>query len=216
MDLTVILILLLIIMLFTSTGKNLEGFHEKYPRGANEYSNSLPRRVLNKRKVYNRMKRDNHLKSLMWETRLPGLVSHRYSYNDDLHADRPQEQVIPDKARLKELPLHLKNRWSAIIDTITATSDPLYNADMYVNRHMIDKNINYAVTDDVDNSSETAFLARSPIEANPRGQQIRSATLSDYGVRHPHKISAINYDDLLPAQYADRGKKSLEDRLIHS
>ena len=180
MDLAIILAILIIIMLFTSTKKNVEGFCSDCPRGADEFNYSLPRKITNK-KVCPGVLKDNHLKSLMWETRFPGLVGHRYSYNDKLYANIPQREVKPDMARLNELPLHLKNRWNATIDSKTLASNPFYKADVHVHNNRIDKNTNYNETHNVENINNALV---SPIQANPCGHKISSANLNDYGLRH--------------------------------
>ena len=52
------------------------------------------------------------------ETKLPVLTKHRLDYNDKRMYDRQwisNTRVLPGKARLKELPLDLKNLWHATV-----------------------------------------------------------------------------------------------------
>jgi len=70
----------------------------------------------------------NYVNQHKWETKLPVLVGHRYDYNDYTPNKSIYDnvQVLTDKARLKELPLNLKNLYHARIDP------NMYNTDYYL------------------------------------------------------------------------------------
>ena len=70
----------------------------------------------------------NYVNQHKWETKLPVLVGHRYNYNDYTPNKSIYDnvQVLTDKARLKELPLNLKNLYHARIDP------NMYNTDYYL------------------------------------------------------------------------------------
>ncbi len=149
--------------------------------------------------------RKHYFKGQRWETRLPGLVDHRYSYDDQRNCCTLP--AIEGKARLKDLPLHLRNWYHARIPSKIAKTDDYYWPDT-----IIGKKYKYECNraNDVYSSPRTiAPIITDPIAAKAKYNPTLDDTPFDIA-RRANMISGYNPSDSLPAQYADRSKTSIE------
>ena len=228
----VIIILFVLIILYQLTSGVKEGFlpqikdlngegHSPLPEYELDIDNNKilgydPAKGLEYRKrknFYPRGPRPHQLRAHKWETRLPSLVKHRYSY-DDKRIDglgylSPVRDFVPHnsnqifdvkgKARLKELPLNLKNRWHAVIDADVARTNLLY----------------WPTTENV--TKELARESDSQTKSNYKVFKTLGS-IYDYNANIINKINSRRFQpvtgrnpyDSLPAQYADRSKSSIE------
>lgn len=115
---------------------------------------------------------------LMIDTRQPGLMEQRYSYDDNKLCCTPP--VIPDVARLKELPLQLRNWYSAKVPIEMALLDDYYQPSQVVgNKYKGECKL-----------SSFQYDSKRPV--------------------YPYRISPYDPNIFLPAEQADRSKISIE------
>lgn len=154
------------------------------------YNEGLP-------KVYNDLKtkyrygvwRNNELMSSMWNTRLPSLVPQRYSYDDDrvYCEDLP---ALEEGARLKQLPMHLQNRWFAKVPIgWTEWNNAFMPANYLVNKRVP----KCAVEQEKMFETRQTKIQGTPIDAPGAGP-----------------IHGYDPLDRLPENYADRSQTSIE------
>lgn len=122
--------------------------------------------------------RTNDLKGLMIETRQPGLIEQRYSYNDDKLCCIPP--VIPNVARLRELPMQLRNWYSAVVPyDLTLIDDYYQPSNIIGNKYKGECKL-----------SSFQYDSKRPV--------------------YPYKIADYDPNIFLPAEQADRSKISIE------
>lgn len=161
--------------------------------------------------------RHKELNANKWETRLPSLVKHRYSFNDC-----PTNQKLPGikgAARLKELPLNLKNRWGSVLDGKIARTSLEYYPDVDALKIGDKSNQTFGHIAN-DNKIYSSYRTVAPFITDTRPNKLdtpHSPFGSPYVIDSPQDyqnlskmISGYNPSDSLPAQYADRSKSSIE------
>ena len=122
--------------------------------------------------------RFNDLMANMINTRQPCLMKQRYSYDDKKICSKLP--VIPNVARLGELPLQLRNWYSATVPyELTLYDDYNQPSDTIGNRY-----------DGQCKLSNFQYDSKRPI--------------------YPYQISGYSPNDFLPAQQADRSKISID------
>jgi hypothetical protein len=122
--------------------------------------------------------RINDLMGLTIDTRQPGLMEQRYSYDDDKLCCVPP--VIPDVARLRELPLQLRNWYSAIVPYEMTLLDSYYQPSRIVgNKYKGECKL-----------SSFQYDSKRPV--------------------YPYRISPYDPNIFLPAEQADRSKISID------
>ena len=133
------LVIIVLIIIFLVNGKRFEGFDsisaEEFPLSKIQFivpqeqeqehdSESYPRPV--KREYPRDPWRPEYLKGQMLETRHPGLIKHRYSYDDQRLCYKKPPPVLKDMARLQELPLQLRNWYHATLPKYLMKYDDFY------------------------------------------------------------------------------------------
>lgn len=202
MNLTTILVIIFVILfLFNNSSRQVEGFgtpteydvfnsleaaEEGVPAEYQEVVREYPRGVW----------RHHELNSLMFERRLPTMVDHRYSYND-----QEGRSVLPKEgggAYLRDLPLDLRNRQYAVLDKDTARTSmefwPLTQPKVKP----------WPVI-------QSSMRTIRPLEKTNKNLLIDTK----YKVDRLARDSIAGYDpwSILPANYADRSKTSSDYRL---
>ena len=130
------LVIIVLIIIFLVNGKRFEGFDsisaEEIPLSKIQFivpqeqehdSESYPRPV--KREYPRDPWRPKYLQGQMLETRHPGLIKHRYSYDDQRLCSK-NVPVLKDMARLQELPLQLRNWYHAKLPKYLMKYDDYY------------------------------------------------------------------------------------------
>jgi len=115
------------------------------------------------------------LNALKWETRFPGLVKQRYSYNDKRYYG--YQPAIPGVARLNELRNANINKYNAVVPEIMVGTSLTYWPDV------------------------------NPQISFPKMRPQPKAT-------YKKPLPGFNPNSILPAQYADRSKVSVENCLV--
>lgn len=122
--------------------------------------------------------RINNLIGLTIDTRQPGLIEQRYSYDDDKICCTPP--VIPGVARLGELPMQLRNWYSAAVPARMTLFDSYYQPSRVVgNKYKGECKV-----------SSFAYDSKRPV--------------------YPYRIAPYDPSIFLPAEQADRSKISIE------
>lgn len=132
---TELLILLgLVAVLFLCSNKNYENFSAAMPLGVQEVQRSYPMSTSRYTTGNHKQNTQNKPHKLTWETRFPGLVGQRYSYDDTVGQRTGCDHQCYSStigAELGELPLNLKrgSEFKAVVDKQLLEDYPLMNAD---------------------------------------------------------------------------------------
>ena len=113
----IVIVIIIIVYMFNK----IEGFKPTYgePLEYDMYNNiwgyktikSLPKEIEQQQM---KLLREDRLKSLMWETRFPGLVRQRYSFNDRRCNKNNISLGYNSPALLCELPINFKVNYNAV------------------------------------------------------------------------------------------------------
>ena len=130
MILFIVIILASVVILYQSlnTREDFSDIKLKYINHSEDEQDSYPK--IFKHKYPKSIYRLNYLKGQMLDIRFPNLVQHRYDYNDQRLCDT--KPVLKDVARLKELPLHLRNWYHAKIPKYHSMTDDYYWPDTII------------------------------------------------------------------------------------
>lgn len=191
------LVVILIILLMNKKDNQAEGFIPEYelPIDNNRILGFDPWRQPEYRKRQNYYPRGydrKDIKAHKWETRFPSLVDQRYKYNDERDDSLSELSPVTGRARLKELPLDLKNRWHAKIDKDIARTNLAY---WPTPKHLLD---------DTDSKCNLSKTWNNPYH----NRNVKNMNRINRNQLIP--LSGHDPNDLLPANYADRSKTSIE------
>jgi hypothetical protein len=215
------------------TGSNKESVKD-LPKGYNYFNykgntehNEWPSRNKNRLK---KVIRKDQLDAQLVDKRLPSIIKQKYQYNDVKETNN-YLPVLEDMARLKELPTDIKTRYHALLDKETAYNDYLYNPDILNGKQFLykaydgqilspkrKKFIQGLIKAHTENNSNTACGCLQCKKIDKHIKSVNSAHICGSNDGDPPvkmynratNISGFNRSDILPANYADRSKESVE------
>lgn len=199
----IIIVILIAIVFYKNRFEKFEIKQNIYPSEPNQDSYERTFNMKYPRDIYDK----KNLKGLMFDTRFPGLLKHKYNYDDTKNCETLP--VLKDKARLKDLPMHLKNWYHAKVPKCMAETDDYYwEGNIKNNKY---KNECFGCMSECKGNDDYYSKIDDLVNAQYCDDYVLDKSFSSLMKNKP--IYGFDPTSTLPAQYADRSKTSIEKEI---